>query len=280
MKSQAKSNIFHPKLLSLMMIYLLLTAILIGINTYQSFNLKLKAQGINTCRCNDPNKCFPDGCSRDNKKDPEVCIDNSLGPNMPAENNSLCYTPPDCCDVMVAENDAKRCCWVERGFCRKEQCAKLSGPKAQCGWYWDDHTGEGYGCSRVNTIPIEVPTNPPPVVPTSPVVLPTDVIIIPTSPPFVFPTNTPIPNIALPYTPIPTYITLPTSYIPPTTYIPPTPRLTDSRPTRPPAVIQITPTSIPSPASKPILETIVEETNNFWQKLKVNLTKFITTILP
>lgn len=264
MKRKVKRKKIHRKNLVFFLIFLVVTSILIGINSYKTTNLLSRAEGINTCRCTDPNKCFPDGCSRDNKKAPDVCPENDLGPNMPAENNYLCYVPPDCCTAMVAEDNAYRCCWVERGFCRKEQCAKLSGKWARCGWYWDDHTGEGYGCSRVNVPPIGVPTNPPQ--PTNPpVIVPTDIPVEPTIPPEI--TDTPVPVVINPS---------------PTLYIRPTNPPSYIRPTLPPIIItfQPAPTSLPTPTSPPVLNIITKQTSEFWQKLKISLIQFINNILP
>lgn len=209
-----RSNDKINKFPVLFLLFIFISIFIIGFNNRFKSNLLSKAEGVNTCRCNDPNRCFPDGCSRDNQKDPNVCPDNDLGPNMPAENNYLCYRPPDCCDAIVAANDAYRCCWVERGFCRKEQCAHLTGNRAKCGWYWDDHTGEGYGCSRVNVAPLPMEPTPTSISVEQPEV---------TTPPF----EGPPPTLSIPTTiPRPTNPYMPTQGVQPNiprpqiTYIP------------------------------------------------------------
>lgn len=260
----------HFKLFSIIVISISIVSLLLLLN--KSTDLRTRAQGVNTCRCNDANRCFPDSCSRDNEKDPDVCKDNDLGPNMPAENNYLCYNPPDCCNRMIAANDAYKCCWVERGFCRKEQCNQLTGRQARCGWYWDDHSGEGYGCSRVvvssePSLPTKFPpTDVPTTIPTQiPTVSFVTLTLIPTS----------IPTIEKPIifiTTVPTIVNPTVNSISPTYYLPPTiPVISGLLPT---------PANIPTTSPEPFIKIIISDLNNIFIKTKSMIDSLILNILP
>ena len=158
-------------------LFLLITIILFFINN------KAIARAPE-CRCNDPNRCYPDGCTRDRSKDPEVCLDNSIGPAA-VQGSYLCVNSPPCCANLS-------CCWIEKGYCRLEQCGSTKGG---CGWYWiwhDEETSkpEGYGCMQGSSPETMHPINANVITPTSAPTTP----LIPTNPPVEEePTSTSIP---------------------------------------------------------------------------------------
>jgi len=119
-----------------------------------------------SCNCNDPNKCYSDGCTRkplqgDRFEWEAVCKDDFCGGRYagncfehtePAAEQYFCVSQPPCCADMAKYNDPEACCWTERGYCHPFYCDQVSRPE-KCGWYWTYHAGmserpNGYGCTK------------------------------------------------------------------------------------------------------------------------------------
>ncbi|MFA9288369.1 MAG: hypothetical protein ACEQSA_00620 [Weeksellaceae bacterium] len=116
---------------------------------------KTKAAGTtNSCTCDDPNKCYPDGCTRDPVRAPDVCAELPSvydAAELTGQDGLFCTVGPPCCDAMVARRDTRACCWPERAACTPQQCAAAGGDQRNCGWWWKYHDGytngaTGYGC--------------------------------------------------------------------------------------------------------------------------------------
>lgn len=213
-----------------------------------------------------------------------------------------CPNPPDCCVRMASSHDPFECDWPIRGYCTLDICNGIDGKKQRCGWYWiwhnqDDtpgigtNTPNGYGCmigdSEATMHPKYSPSGatvtPKPSV--SPTPLPT--VIPPTS---TLPTNTPI-IIQPTTTPLPTQPYFPT--VTPTifrqpsiSYISPTmPSSDDEGNPTPTNYIQPTvnnqqPSTTPKPTREPIIPKIEKQVNSFFQEIKIQLSKFISNVLP
>jgi hypothetical protein len=313
MKVSYLQSLFDFRLLSFFFVVILFFSIFFVVGIIQSkknTNLTINAAGPG-CKCNDPNKCYPDGCTRDTSKIGGDCGGNAdLGPEPGISCQTLCVNTPPCC-----AGGGGNCCWIERAYCTLEQCG--GSTKGGCAWYWIWHEGEtnkpeGYCCMQgsspetmkpkygrpsITTPSVKPtnlpPTNPPPTNPPHPSNTP---YLSPTSP--LIPTASSIP-------PYPTATSTPPTFSPSTAptqppvfptstpYIYPTnapyypsPQPTYNYPTQAyPSVIPtvyINVTAVPSstPTPKPIIKEVIKNTQNFMQKVKVALIDFLTKVLP
>jgi len=117
------------------------------------------------CHCNDPNKCYADGCCP--KPMPNGEFDEGYYNDVCNDKGSLHYTipssgeidpffchehTPDCCFDLKRFKDNRACCWNEIGFCPKSLCYDGSH---KCGYYWKYHSELGdnfpisWGCVKM-----------------------------------------------------------------------------------------------------------------------------------
>lgn len=126
---------------------------------------------VSGCHCNDPRRCYEDGCTRktwqgDHLEWEAGCNENFCGGgayNCCYDTNSnesgkyFCLEQPPCCFDMVkiaaqgVAEPAKACCFPEIGYCHPYYCDKVGNPGG-CGHYWKWHgnvpdwMAKGYGC--------------------------------------------------------------------------------------------------------------------------------------
>ncbi len=239
-KANYLKYIFDRRLISLFFIVFLLVLTFLTASYSQSSkntNLQTKAAAAG-CQCSDSSHCYPDMCSRDPNKLATVCSDfPNDGPQPGTIDPYFCTTPPDCCTDLASLHDAYKCCWIERGFCRPDQCQQITGNKGKCGWYWGFHDGntntpDGYGCMIGDSEATMRPKYGPTASPTSTPILPTQTPAI---------TNTPIPSSSITPTNTPASST-------------PTGTVTPLSPTNTP---QVTVTIAPTVTSRPTVTSTV-----------------------
>ncbi len=201
----------------------------------------------------------------------EFCKNHCQWPDHPCtskKEESKAYNP-GCCGEIAKTGDPMACSWPDRGWCYPDECASIPADvKSQrCGGpreSWCNLCKER-GCGDSPN-----PTQPPPPPPT-----------------------------ATPYQPPPTATLVPTVYVPPTTILLPTVIPTTAFiPTAPPTYITVimqptvivlptlppkptlTPTPTPKKITLPQILPPKEKIQTFWEKLKIQLSSFLTNILP
>jgi|GEM_PF-3595528 len=119
----------------------------------------VSTQASSLCKCDNADKCYPDGCSRKPKTEQNtyiearydnVCGDSSIDPGYRMSDalilNFCSQQQPACCFDVYKYKDSRLCCWQERYACHPSLCEGSSGGEG-CGWYWYLHGITGpYGC--------------------------------------------------------------------------------------------------------------------------------------
>ena len=246
-KANYLKYIFDRRLISLFFIFFLLVLTFLTASYSQSnqsnkiTNLQTKAAAAG-CQCSDLSHCYPDMCSRNPNKLASVCSDfPNDGPHPGTIDPYFCTTSPDCCTDLANQHDAYKCCWIERGFCRPDQCQQITGNKGKCGWYWSFHytddpngigtnTKNGYGCMIGDSEATMRPKYGPTAGTTNTPVLPSQTPAI---------TNTPIPSNSI------TPTNTPSSTTPTGTVTPLSPTITSQ------VTMTQTPTLTPRPTATP-----------------------------
>lgn len=125
----------------------------------RSFTTSSKAsESVPECKCDDQDICYPDGCTRkpktpqntyDDDRYTYVCEQNvpKWPPTVEYQRYYCAQHQPDCCADMVAHQDSRFCCFMERWHCHPNYCNLLTGDKRDCGKYWSIPSGwSEYGC--------------------------------------------------------------------------------------------------------------------------------------
>lgn len=225
----------HNTYKKLMVIILLVSLSLIVVTTsllVQNQKNSSKAQAASNtpekCNCNDPNYCYPDGCSgkpmtSDNRYDDDrykkACgsIDFGWPPDIEVQKYFCSIKQPASCFDVYKYKDDRLACFMERWFCHPSLCAGSSG-NGDCGKYWRLPEGfTGYGCVKGpdnNNLSL-VWGNLPPNLPNGQAQQPTTTPIIPTQLPTEIPTAIPTEKPNQPTsTPAPTSSPIPTNQQP------------------------------------------------------------------
>lgn len=161
----------HVKEILLLSVFLIasISVISTGVLIQQNQNTT-NTEASSYCKCDDNDKCYPDGCSRkpktsDNKFDEgrydSVCGDSGLDPGYRMSDGLIQHfcseQQPSCCFDIYKYKDDRLCCFQERWTCHPSLCKGASG-NGDCGKYWGLPSGwDAYGCVKKDSNGDKVP---------------------------------------------------------------------------------------------------------------------------
>ncbi len=162
----------HVKEIGLLVLFLVISLAVISAGILiQNNQNTTRTEASSYCKCDDNDKCYPDGCSRKPKTDDNtfsesrydnVCGDSSLDPGYRMPDGLIQHfcseQQPSCCFDIYKYKDDRLCCFQERWTCHPSLCEGASG-NGDCGKYWHlpNNGWKAYGCVKEGSDGDEIP---------------------------------------------------------------------------------------------------------------------------